>query len=292
MKDVLRPNRAIGLAQLCVFIAMGGVGVLLVRTSFTHAFLVAQFLIGAIGIAFAVRCVIAIIEDLSVLLDRNGIEKLRLLHAGKFLVRKRLAWNDIEGFTQRGMNYRFKSAELEVRLNIASFTNETEFTEFVQANLPAETIAASFSNTLAPNKRNVMGRWVGVVLVLTGGLWLLIDGNASGFGAVSHILGGTLMAASIAWGIRVLESGSVRLDTQGLEQLKVLDRRNFFVRRRIAWGDVLKASTFWATCRFECSDFYIRVDASYFEENEEVAQFANRHLPEGIFGGMKETPRR
>jgi cobalamin biosynthesis protein CobD/CbiB len=78
MKDVLRPNRAIGLAQLCVFIAMGGVGVLLVRTSFTHAFLVAQFLIGAIGIAFAVRCVIAIIEDLSVLLDRNGIEKLRL----------------------------------------------------------------------------------------------------------------------------------------------------------------------------------------------------------------------
>lgn len=290
MKNVLKPNRAIVLAQLCVFIAMGGVGVLLVRTSFTHAFLVAQFLIGAVGVAFAVRCVIAIIEDLSVLLDRSGIEKLRFLYAGEFLVRKRLGWNDIEGFTQRGLTYRFKSAEFEVRLNIASFTNETEFTEFVQANLPAETIAASFSNTLAPSKRNVMGRWVGVLLVLTGGLWLLIGGNASGIGAVSHILGGALTAASLAWAVRVLESGSVRMNTQGLEQLKVLDRREFFVRRRMAWEDVLKASTFLSTCKFECSDFYIRVDSSYFAENEEVAFFANRHLPEGVFGETKETP--
>jgi hypothetical protein len=270
---------------------MGGVGVLLVRTSFTHTFLVAQFLIGAVGVAFAVKCVIAIIEDLSVLLDRRGIEKLRFLHAGKFLVRKRLAWNDIEGFTQRELTYRFKSAEFKLRLNIASFTNETEFIEFMQANLPAETIAASLSNTLAPSRRNIMGRWIGVLLVLTGGLWLLIDGNASGFGAALHILGGVLAAASLAWAVRVLESGSVRLDTQGLEQLKVLDQREFFVRRRMAWEDVLKASTFLATCKFECSDFYIRVDASYFAENEEVAFFANRHLPEGVFGETKETPR-
>jgi len=271
---------------------MGGVGVLLVRTSITHAFLVAQFVVGAVGVAFAVRCVIAVIEDSSVLLDRSGIEKLRLLDAGEFFVRKRLAWNDIEGYTQRGLTYRFKSAEFEVRLNIASFTNEAEFTDFVQANLPAETIAASFSNTLAPSKPNVMGRWVGVLLALTGGLWLAIDGKGSGAGAGSSILGCVLTAGSLAWAVRVLESGSVRLDTRGLEQVKVFDRRKFFVRRRMAWEDVLKASTFLATCKFECSDFFIRVDASYFVENEEVAFFANRYLPEGVFGKTKETPRR
>jgi len=270
---------------------MGYVGAMLIEESLRGEFVAVLFFLGVSAVAFTLMVVSTIFEGQSAILDRDGIEQTRFFYDGKFFVRGRVSWGDIVLFRQRHLNYRFKGEKFEASLNIASFNDEKEFVAFVQAHLPVETLAASLPRRLRPSKPNVVGRWVCLISTFLGGLWLIIDVRAHLSGIPVHIWGYALMAGSIAWAKRLIECSSVRLDAQGLEQLKVFDRGKCFVGRRLAWEEVVAASPFLTSCKFSGADFYIRVDASYFVENEEVVFFADRHLPANVFGQTRKARR-
>lgn len=282
MKKELRVSRPVAAAQILAFCALGYVGAILIRAGLGSELFVTYIVGGSLAIVFAIICVTAIIEALSTRVNQDGVEQTRFFYRGKFLVRGHLAWDEVKICSHRRLTYRLKSEKFEARLNVTAFSDSNELVDFLQENLTEATISASLTSALAPIRPNVIGRWVCVVTTFLAGLWLAVEVRVNQVDIPMHVLGMLLGTASAIWARRVLECSSVRMDAQGLDQLKVFDRGEFFVNRRLEWINVTKASTFLATYKLESYDLCIRVDASYFVENEDVALFVDRHLPKGL----------
>lgn len=258
---------------------MGYMGVILIHAGLGSEQFISFVIGGSVAIMFAIVCVAAIIEGLSARVSQDGIEQTRIFYRGKFFVRGNLAWNRVHSFSYRRLTYRIKSEEFEARLNVTSFSDGSELVDLLERNLPEATVLASLRSVLRPSRPNVIGRWICVITTFIAGIWLATEVPWHAIKVPIQVLGMLLVPASLVWAKRVLECSSVYMDAQGMDQLKIFDRGQFFVNRRLAWINVSKTSSFLATYRIESDNLCIRVDSTYFSENEEVAMFVERHLP-------------
>ncbi|URL57548.1 hypothetical protein IM816_13065 [Luteibacter flocculans] len=239
------------------------------------------FVIGAFSLPMMVMASISIIEDMTFVIDPCGIEQIRLFRRGSFLKRGRIAWDDVEKFSQKNLLYRFKSADFEVRVNIALFNNGEEFVRYVESHLPPDKLKVPLPQCLRPSKKIVIGTWFCVLGVLLGGIALSSYGKSLTGHPHAWVWGSAMIIASFIWFGRAIESSSVVLDRNGLEQIKIVHGGRFFARHRIEWKDAQKMPPFLSTCKFRNADVCIRVDASYFDDNETVSDFLDEHMRSG-----------
>lgn len=110
-------------------------------------------------------------------------------------------------------------------------------------------------------------------------LVLILVSLAGGFSAVHFGVGALLMIFVIRFLITVIEDFFVVMDQQGVEQLRVVHGRRFFVKKRLAWGNVDTVTQRNLLYRLGGSDFEVRLNISSFNDGNEFLEFLEAHLP-------------
>lgn len=278
MTDRLRTNRIVGAVMLCIDVAVVAFSGFLLWAPWGAGYPILCAVIGMVSLPLMIMVSVSLIEDMTALLDHDGIEQVRLCYGGTLLRRVRINWSGIEEFSQKNLLYRFKTGESEVRVSIVLFNSGDEFVRFIEARLPPEKLAPPFPQRLLPSKKIVCGTWICVLAAFLGGAALLFDGQGLTGYPHAWIWGGAMIIASLAWSSRVIESSSVILDRDGVEQVKVFRGGRFFARHRVEWNSAEQMRPFISTCKFRNANVYVRVDASYFDDDAMVADFVNKHM--------------
>jgi hypothetical protein len=282
MTDQIKPSKLVGIGLIGVICAIGFVATICIWVGLEDGFLAVQFSLGTCFMALALAMISTTIEDLSTTIDLRGIDQIKIVSSGRFLIRRHLKWSEVKEFKQSGLTCRLKGDGVCIRLNLASFTNGDEVLVFMESHLPSGRMIESFDRYMVPSKINIAVRWVGVLLTFASGVSVAVFEQTWMAEANARLWGCLIAVASLPWAARVLESGSIFLDDQGIEQTKLFHKGNFFARHRLAWRDMVKISPWLATCKFRGKNLSIRVDASYFSDRDKVALFVNAHLPSKV----------
>lgn len=93
------------------------------------------------------------------------------------------------------------------------------------------------------------------------------------------IAGCALLLLGLGFMWPAVEGLSLRIDEEGIQQRRVVWRRRYFLKRRLAWRDMKAMSQKGYVFDLIGDDFEVRLNLAYFNDMDTVIKFINDNLP-------------
>jgi hypothetical protein len=110
-------------------------------------------------------------------------------------------------------------------------------------------------------------------------IWIMLDAGSRADSIARLALGLGILLVTALVAHRAFESCSIKLDDAGVEQIKVMSSRRFFVKRRLAWNEVTVAIVQDKTYLLKGAGFEVPIHLIVFSDPVSVVSFVKRHLP-------------
>ncbi|MET0936861.1 MAG: hypothetical protein ABWX83_12775 [Luteibacter sp.] len=282
MRTLLKTSKLGVATALIAFGFIGGGSMYLACSYFSYERSALHLILGTCGLMFAGYVVIRTIEDASVRLDDEGVVQTRIFSKGKFFVTRKMDWCAVERISSKRSVYLFQWQEFETSLSTNFFSDAREVEAFIGSRIPQKILNERLTRDVAASSKRIVPRWVGAQITLIAGVTITLDGDVLFNSGLANAWGLVLVIASLLWAISILRFSSITLTSLGIRRTLPFGRNGFLVRELLAWKDVRSMSPLSTTCKYTGLNGSVRVDASYFDDEDGAVLFANHHVPETV----------
>jgi hypothetical protein len=121
---------------------------------------------------------------------------------------------------------------------------------------------------------------------LFAGLWMMLCAS-NGEALQQSAVGLAIICITFLVAYRAFESCAIRIDDEGIQQIKLVSGARFFAKQKLLWSDVLEVAVQNHVFRLTGRTFDVAVQLMVFSNQGRVVNFVNSRLPEK-FGRIKQ----